>query len=40
MKNMINMKIQFLVEIFTIIKNNYEEWRIKNDESYNKENPS
>ena len=27
-----------IIEIFTIIKNNYEEWRIKNDESYNKEN--
>ena len=26
------------IEIFTIIKNSYEEWRIKNDESYNKEN--
>ena len=25
-----------IIEIFTIIKNNYEEWRIKNDESYNK----
>ena len=25
-------------EIFTIIKNNYEEWRIKNYEGYNKEN--
>ena len=27
-----------IIEIFTIIKNSYEEWRIKNDESYNKEN--
>ena len=25
-----------IIEIFTIIKNNHEEWRIKNDESYNK----
>ena len=25
-----------IIEIFTIIKNNYEEWRIKNDESCNK----
>ena len=25
-----------IIEIFTIIKNSYEEWRIKNDESYNK----
>ena len=27
-----------IIEIFTIIKNSYEEWRIKNAESYNKEN--
>lgn len=27
-----------IIEIFTIIKNSYEEWRIKDDESYNKEN--
>ena len=27
-----------IIEISTIIKNSYEEWRIKNDESYNKEN--
>ena len=27
-----------IIEIFTIIKNSYEEWRIKNDKSYNKEN--
>ena len=27
-----------IIEIFTIIKNSYEEWRIKNDESYNEEN--
>ena len=27
-----------IIEIFTIIKNSYKEWRIKNDESYNKEN--
>ena len=27
-----------IIEIFTIIKNSYEEWRIENDESYNKEN--
>ena len=27
-----------IIEIFTTIKNSYEEWRIKNDESYNKEN--
>ena len=27
-----------IIEIFTIIKDSYEEWRIKNDESYNKEN--
>ena len=27
-----------VLEIFTIIKNNYEEWRIKNYEGYNKEN--
>ena len=27
-----------IIEIFTIIKNNHEEWRIKNDESCNKEN--
>ena len=27
-----------IIEIFTIIKNSYEKWRIKNDESYNKEN--
>ncbi|PIM79049.1 hypothetical protein [Fusobacterium pseudoperiodonticum] len=27
-----------IIEIFTIIKNSYEEWRIKNNESYNKEN--
>ena len=27
-----------IIEIFTIIKNNHEEWRIKNDESSNKEN--
>ena len=27
-----------IIEIFTIIENSYEEWRIKNDESYNKEN--
>ena len=27
-----------IIEIFTIIKNSYEEWRIKNDESYNNEN--
>ena len=25
-----------IIEIFTIIKNNHEEWRIKNDESCNK----
>ena len=27
-----------IIEIFTTIKNSYEEWRIKNVESYNKEN--
>ena len=27
-----------IIEIFTTIKNNYEEWRIKNVESSNKEN--
>ena len=27
-----------IIEIFTIIKNDHEEWRIKNYESYNKEN--
>ena len=27
-----------IIEIFTIIKNNHEEWRIKNAESSNKEN--
>ena len=27
-----------IIEIFTIIKNSYEEWGIKNDESCNKEN--
>lgn len=29
---------QDILEIFTIIENNYEEWRIKNYEGYNKEN--
>ena len=27
-----------IIEIFTIIKNNHEEWRIKNNENSNKEN--
>jgi len=27
-----------IIEIFATIKNNYEEWRIKNVESSNKEN--
>ena len=27
-----------VIEIFTIINNNHEEWRIKNAESSNKEN--